>query len=210
MTRVVKKAEERRQEIVFAAQELFLEKEYEKTTLQDVINKIGIAKGTVYYYFDSKEELLEAVVENMVNEYLNKIRLVLDQSTGNAFERMQSLIRASPVANEEMTERFHLAGNLGLHVRVLALTLMKLAPYYAEVIAQGCEEGVFKTDHPLEVVEILLAGIQFMTDVGVYPWNKEDLARRSAAIPALAEVLLGATKGSFTFLSKLFEDTTHE
>ncbi len=204
MIRMVKKPEERWLEIVSAAQELFLEKEYEKTTLQDVMNKVGIAKGTVYHYFNSKEELLEAVVGKMVDEYVSELRAALAGVTGSALERMQALILASNVANEqgEMLERLHRAGNIGLHARLLALTLTKMAPLYAEVIRQGCEEGVFKTEHPLETAEVLLAGIQLVTDVGFYPWSKEDLIRRSNAIPSLAEMQLGAPKGSFNFLNQ--------
>ena len=100
MIRIVKKPEERWQEIVSAAQELFLEKEYEKTSLQDVMNKVGIAKGTVYHYFNSKEELLEAVVVNIADEYVTGLRAILERVKGNALERMQALIMASNVANE--------------------------------------------------------------------------------------------------------------
>lgn len=205
MTRVVKKPEERFQEIVSAAQELFLEKEYEKTTLQDVMDKVGIAKGTIYHYFKSKEELLEAVVGNMVDKYVAGLRTVLDATKGGALERMQALIMAGNVANEqgEMIEKLHRAGNIGLHTRLLALTITKMAPLYADVIQQGCEEGVFKTAHPLEAAEVLLAGIQIISDVGFYPWSNEDLLRRSKAIPAIAEMQLGAAKGSFNFLNQL-------
>lgn len=205
MIRVVKKREERRSEIISIARDLFLEKGCEKTTLQDVMNKAGIAKGTVYHYFDSKEVLIEAVVGNMVDEYIAGLRAVLEKEKGSALERMEALVIASNITNEreEMIERLHRAGNVGLHVRLLALTLTKAAALYADVIRQGCEEGVFKTETPLEAAEVLLAGIQFMTDSGFYPWEKDDLIRRSNAIPFLAEVMLGAAKGSFSFLNKI-------
>lgn len=202
MSRVVKKPEVRWQEIVSIARDLFLEKGYERTTLQDVMKKAGIAKGTVYHYFDSKEALLEAVVENIVDEYIAKLRTVLDEKKGNALDRMKALFMASNVSHEQggMIERLHQAGNIGLHARLLALTLTKMGPLYADVIQQGCEEGVFKNENPLETAEILLAGVQFMTDSGFYPWKKEDLLRRSNAIPVLVEVQLGAAEGSFSFL----------
>ena len=63
MTRTVKKPEERRADIVKAARYLFQTKEYSKTTMNDVIERLGIAKGTIYHYFSSKESLLEAVVK---------------------------------------------------------------------------------------------------------------------------------------------------
>ena len=84
MTRTVKKPDERRREIIAASRELFLEKDYEKATMQDVMDKLKIAKGTTYHYFKSKAELLEAVVQNMVDEYLAMVKKALDKSHGNA------------------------------------------------------------------------------------------------------------------------------
>ena len=94
----------------------------------------------------------------------------------------------------------HRPGNVSMHTRQLAVTLSRLAPLYASAIQQGIEEGVFQSEHPLECAEFLLAGIQFLTDVGFYPWSQEDLSRRAMAIPALIEAQLNAPKGSFDFL----------
>ena len=63
MARVVKNAEDRRDEIIKAARELFETKDYDKSTMQDIMGKLNIAKGTIYHYFKSKQALLEAVVE---------------------------------------------------------------------------------------------------------------------------------------------------
>ena len=70
MVRTVKKPEERRLEIILAARHLFATKEYTNTTMRDVMDKLDIAKGTIYYYFRSKEEWLEAVIEYLVDEYI--------------------------------------------------------------------------------------------------------------------------------------------
>jgi AcrR family transcriptional regulator len=101
MARVVKKPEVRREEIVSAAQDLFLRNEYEKTTLQDIMRKVKIAKGTIYHYFTSKEELLEAVVKNMAHQYVSRLRTILERVEGNAMERLQALIVASNMSNEQ-------------------------------------------------------------------------------------------------------------
>lgn len=206
MVRVVKKPEERRREIVSASRDLFLKQDYENTTMQDVMMKLKIAKGTAYHYFKSKEELLEAVVEDMVAEYMAVVEKALNECQGNALDKMQVLIAAGRVAplQEETIDNLHRPGNMGMHVRLLAVTLSRLAPLYARVLSQGCEEGLFRTDHPLECAEILLAGIQFVTDVGCYPWSQQDLERRARAIPAMIEALLKAPQGSFNFvLNKL-------
>ena len=179
-----------------------MKKGYEKTTMQDVMATLKIAKGTIYHYFKSKEELLEAVVNGMVDEYLSGLQAVLNEATGNALEKMRMLLAVGDVRNKEgqLLEDLHASGNIGLHTRLLAVTLSRMAPLFARVIQQGCDEGLFKTQHPLECAELLLAGIQFLTDVGFYQWTEEDLARRARAIPSLVETQLNAQKGSFGFL----------
>ena len=201
MVRIVKKPEERRGEIVATARELF-QKDYESTTMRDIMDALGIAKGTIYHYFKSKEELLEAVVEDTVEEYITGLEKVLNETEGNGLDKMRALITSGNVEEqyEEILEHLHRPGNVSMHTRQLAVTLSRLAPLYASAIQQGIEEGIFQSEHPLECAEFLLAGIQFLTDTGFYPWNQEDLTRRAMAIPALVEAQLNAPKGSFDFL----------
>lgn len=201
MVRVSKKPEERRREIVLASRDLFLKKGYEKTTMQDVMEALKIAKGTTYYYFKSKEELLEAVVEEMVSEYMAAVEKACNACQGNALDKMRVLAAAGRINQEEALDQLHRPDNTQLHLRLLALTLSKLAPLYASLILQGSKEGFFRrTEHPLECAEVLLTGIQFVTDTGIYPWKKQDLERRARALPDLLASLLQAPKGSFNFL----------
>lgn len=202
MARVVKKPEERRREIVSASRNLFLKQGYESTSMQEVMTKLGIAKGTAYHYFKSKEELLEVVVEEMVAEYMAVVEKALKKCKGNSLEKMKVLVASGKTHphKKETLDDLHRPENMGMHVRLLACTLAKLAPLYADVIAQGCNEGLFRTAHPLECAEILLAGIQFVTDIGYHPWSQPDLDRRTKAIPTIIEDLLRAPKGTFSFL----------
>lgn len=201
MTRVVKKPKERRGEIVEAASHLFQAKAYEKTSLQDVMDRLGIAKGTIYHYFKSKEELLEAVVEEIVTKHLDKMEVLIHEANGNALQKMQRLIEAGKkISDPLILEPLHKKGNEVMHLHLLVSTLVKQAPLYAKLIQQGCEEGLFRTDTPLEAAEFILSAVQFLTDPGIYPWTQEDLARRAQAFPKLIEQQLQAPPGSFSFL----------
>lgn len=206
--RIVKKPEVRRGEIIAASRALFLSQGYDNTTMQDVMAKLHIAKGTTYHYFKSKEALLEAVIEEMVTECVSAVEKALDASTGNALDKMMVLINSGRMASSstETLHSLHQAHNQQMHARLLAITVNRLAPLYARVISQGCEEGVFRVEHPLECAEVWLAGIQFITDVGCHPWSKEELKRRMKALPTLIESQLNAPKGSFSSLFKE-EDT---
>lgn len=201
MPRVVKKPFERKAEIIDAAHDLFQAKGYEKVTMQDVMNRLGIAKGTIYHYFRSKDELLEAVIEKTSEKLIAKMRTAVKQSKGNALEKMKALVKAGRLeADSYVFDALHKKGNEALHTRLLVATLMRQAPIYAELIEQGCREGLFQTATPLECAELMLSGIQFLTDQGIHPWTEKTLQRRVLAFPKLIEQLLNAPEGSFSFL----------
>ena len=88
-----------------------------------------------------------------------------------------------------------------MHIRLLAATLVKQAPLYGKLIQQGCDEGIFQTDSPLTCAEFILSAVQFLTDLGIYPWTQEDLIRRAQAFPKLIEQQLKAPTGSFQFMT---------
>lgn len=192
----------RRREILKVARNLFLTKDYDKTTMVDIMDALEIAKGTIYHYFRSKEALFEAVIEDIAEENIKHMGILVKNSPKNALEKIQFLVKAGNISQEKekIIEQLHKPANDALHSRLLAATLMKQAPLYAEIIQQGCDEGIFKTEVPLECAEFILSAIQFLTDVGIYPWPEEDLKRRIQAFPILIERLLQAPPGSFQFL----------
>ncbi|PLY01953.1 MAG: TetR/AcrR family transcriptional regulator [Desulfuromonas sp.] len=205
MTRIVKKPEERRREILGAAREIFRSSGYEGATMQALMEKLQVAKGTIYHYFASKEELLEAVVEDLIDEDLQRKQKLIetpDFIALDALAKMRTLQQSALLAdeNEEILEGLHHASNSAMHTRQLGSYISRLAPLYAGIIEEGCSEGVFATQHPLECAEFLLAGIQFITDIGFFPWSEEQLLRRARAIPSLVAAQLNAPEGSFNFL----------
>lgn len=203
-TRTIKKPTERKADIVHAARSLLQTQDYDKITMNDVMEALGIAKGTIYHYFKSKDELLEAVIENIVDTTIVHMQMLMHDTTGNALEKIKILVAAGDISaeNKETLEHLHRPGNYAMHARLIAATLIKQAPLYAQLIQQGCDEGIFQTDAPLECAECILVAVQFLTDVGMYPWTKEDLSRRARAFPQLIEQQLQAPAGSFQFIIK--------
>ncbi len=201
MTRIVKPPKERKSEILQAARRLFQTQEYDKTSMQEIMDELKIAKGTIYHYFKSKEALLEAVVEDIADENRQNMQKLIE-APGNALEKMKRLVDAGRIAedNRHIMQTLHHPGNEAIHTRLLASIITKQAPLYADLILQGCQEGLFKTDLALECAEFILSAVQFLTDTGIYPWSQEALARRTQAFPKLIEQLLQADQGSFAFL----------
>jgi len=208
MKRKIKSSTSRRASIIDTARDLFQTREYDKATMQDVMDALGVAKGTIYHYFPSKEALLEAVIENIVDANIDHMKNLMQSASGTALEKMQLLATAGDISTENasLLDKLHQPGNSAMHSRILASTLTKQALLYEQLIKQGCDEGVFEVDNPLECAELFLAGIQFLTDRGIYPWSSEDLQRRARAFPKLLEQLLKAPSGSFDFMLQLTEN----
>jgi AcrR family transcriptional regulator len=206
MVRTVKKPEARRAEIISSAAALFQTKGYENTSMQDVMVDLDIAKGTIYHYFKSKEDLFEAVIYDIVERVTLRMQGIVSTSEGNALQRLQQLILAGQVAagKEEILAHLHSSANQIMHLRMLAVAIQQQAPMYAEILKQGVKEGLFTCEHPLECAEFILWSAQSLTDQGIFPWTDADMMRRGMAAPALLEALLHAPAGSFNFLIPSF------
>lgn len=212
MARIVKNPDDRRLEIIRAARELFQTKDYSKTTMQDIMVKLNIAKGTIYHYFSSKEELLEAVVEDLVDQELKRKEELLNSDKVKnlpALEKLKMIISDDSLADENdgILDSLHHPENTEMHTKQLGRYIIKLAPLWASIFRQGCDEGVFNIEHPLECAEFILAGVQFLTDKGFYPWTDSQLGRRISAFTSLLEAQLGALPGSLSFINERLTDT---
>jgi AcrR family transcriptional regulator len=157
MVRIVKKSAERKSDIVKAAKDLFQSKDYDKTTMQDVMSRLGIAKGTIYHYFKSKEELLEAVIENIVDENLEQMQILLKEIKGNALEKIQALVEKGNIAkdNTEILEHLHKPGNDAMHIRLLA------AHYTLKSSNKVAMKGFFRRVPRLSAQNLFFLGFNF-------------------------------------------------
>ena len=94
MTRIVKDYTERRDEIIAVAQRLVYTKGYEQMTVQDILDEIQISKGAFYYYFDSKQQLLEVLIEHILLEAQQVIAPIVNDAGLPALEKLRRLLDA--------------------------------------------------------------------------------------------------------------------
>lgn len=206
--RIVKKPEERRNEILDAAEILFDTKGYAQTTINDILDQLHIAKGTFYHYFKAKDELMEAIVDRYMDTGMAAVTAVAEAPDLTAVEKLRAIIDSpQPPAGrkERMVEEFHHAGNAEMHLRSLVETVRRLAPVLGGIVEQGVQEGVFSTPYPNEVIELLLTASQFLLDTGIFPWTGEELIRRARAFSHVMEASLGAQPGAFAYVYMRYE-----
>lgn len=204
MARTVKPPDIRRSEILAAASELFQTQGYNQTPVEAIIQKAGIAKGTFYYYFRSKADILAAIVQEVVLQMVEHSRSIVSDPHLSALEKFRLMLseqhQVVDNAGPAVMENLHLPENRELHERSNVETILSLGPIMAEIVEQGNREGIFQVENPLETIQFLLAGSQFMFDASLFKWTPEELAARTRAMQAIVERSLGAEPGSFAFL----------
>ncbi len=204
--RTIKDPLERKNEILDTAEALFFTKGYEKTTINDILNEIGIAKGTFYYYFKSKDEVMDAIVVRMASNAIQAAEAVADNPNLPVQEKLIQIFANSFSSEhkEEMIEHMHQSGNAELHQRSLTQCVVQLTPVLTRVLEQGISEGLFSTPYPKECIESLLVSTQFLFDEGLFQWAPEELQRKIAAQIYMMERILGAAPGSLAYVAGFF------
>ena len=204
MARISKAPEERRLEIVETAERLFREYGYANCSVEMIIREIGVAKGTFYYYFKSKEEILGAIVDQTLDQIVEQAGQVADEPTLDALAKMQMLLAGAQVGDvdtHDLAEMMHLPENRELHELSNIQSVLRLSPIFARIVEQGIQEGVFETAHPLECVQFLLTGAQFLLDGGLFKFSEEETRTRRIVAQDIIEKALGARPGSFGFMN---------
>lgn len=204
--RTVKKPEERRIEILDTAEMLFASKGYTQTTINDILTAIGIAKGTFYHYFKSKEEVMDAIIARYISKGVEAASAVADNPELSAPEKIFHIIIAQNMDTghkEQMIDQLHEINNAEMHQKSLVETILQLTPVLTKVIEEGIAAGDFRTPYPKETVEFLLVSSQFLFDEGLFHWQPEELLQKAQAFVFMMETILGAQAGTFAFIGHL-------
>ena len=203
MVRISKEPEERRSEILDIAKELFRTKGYDLTTTNEIIERIGIARGTLYYYFKTKDDILNAVIDRMTEEGANQLKEIVYNGNLNAIDKLKLIVaHGSEVIDEDAKdfEYFHKKGNEVLHLRSLIQSVKTYTPLLEEILHQGVEEGLFHTEFTNEYSEFVLIISSFLFDDEIFPMSKELHDKKLRALGKMMEVTLRAQEGTFNFM----------
>ena len=196
--RVVKTAEERKNEILDVAEQLFAEKGFDAASTNDIIGRIGIARGTLYHHFSSKEEILDAIVDRMTRQAIFRAKAVIDNSSMSVLERLMGAINALNIRNEtgtEVLEQLHKPQNALLHQKMQERLVKEVVPLYAKLIREGNKEGIFHSRYPAEAAEMLMIYSNVAFD-DLAELSPRDKMAKGRAFIYHTEKILGAEEGS--------------
>ncbi|ANE46436.1 TetR family transcriptional regulator [Paenibacillus swuensis] len=175
--------EETVNQILTVSLNLFIQKGYEQTSIQDIINELGgLTKGAVYHHFKSKEEILQAVTEHLfkgVDEMLSGVR---DDNGLTGLEKLRKISQVS-LDNPAHDEMASAAPNLLRNPKLLAAQIEniieKAVPLYIQpIIEQGMRDGSIRTDYPRELSEALMILTNIWLNPMVIPASPEAVLRK--------------------------------
>ena len=157
--RVVKEAAERRKEILDVAEELFVTKGYDKTSTNDILDRIGIARGTLYYHFKSKEDILNAMIERINSSLIARAQTIASDTSIPVIDRFVMTIAGLKVDSEigqEIIDQVHKPQNALMHQKMQKNLLEGILPILVRLVDEGKRQGIFHMEYPAETIEMLI------------------------------------------------------
>ena len=221
MAREIKKSNIRKIEILDTARKLFSRKGYAQTRIQDIIDKLGIAKGTFYHYFNSKMDLLDAVTNQVTSEISVSFKQILE-SDNNAIEKFNKVFHNGILFKVKNIETFYRLLNVLfrdentiVREKMYKGIVQKNKPLFAAIVEQGIQEGLFNTPYPEDVAEMIFTMGKSLNDAVGRLLLKEDetsehlieiIAKKTQMYEDAIERILDAPKGSIkVYLPDEFE-----
>ena len=203
--RDVKDPEIRRAEIMDAAMLLFMEKGYANTTTQDIVDKVNISRGLLYYHFKNKEDILYCLVERYSEKLLRDIHVIVNDDDKTAIEKIRAFIDVTIISTDnvsaegtELQKTVDLEENRYMLDKLSHKLIEKLTIYFERIINQGISEKVFSVKYPSETAEFLMTAYVFVSNnIGIITSKKEPVKDYLNAFKIILEQNLN-TKGLFS------------
>lgn len=177
MARPIKKTPEQwKKEILNAAQKLFISKGYEQTSISDIMNTVGGAKGMFYHCFQSKQEVMYTLANQLFFEN-NPFEAIRGRNDLNGLQKIKAML----LLNQSDTERNHLNMQAIAILKdppILAAAIKEnrriLTPLWLELLEEGKKDGSIKTEYIKELSEILPL-INFWLIPSIFPATEQEL-----------------------------------
>lgn len=156
------KSDRTKEAIIQSAIELFKDKGYYKTSIDEIVNRAGIAKGTYYYYFKQKDDVLLRIIKNDFNEYFNLPEQIAFSDEYNAVEKLEKILKSlfSTLDSPSGIESYFSKGiPIQFKAAIDEIRVKKLLPLVNKIIEQGNLEKRFDVVNVEIVVSLMTMGV---------------------------------------------------
>ncbi|MBQ2831956.1 TetR/AcrR family transcriptional regulator [Methanobrevibacter sp.] len=201
----MKKGEKRKKELLKIGYDMFLTQGYENTSVDEIIEKAQIAKGTYYYHFQSKEQMLEEVIDMMIDSETEMAKQIIATDIPVPQKIVGIIASMKPTEEEEpIKNTLFQPENVLMHHKVRKKLIDTITPLLSEVVKEGINEGIFECDNIPERVKMLLIISDSTFNEGGF--NERDIF----VFIDMTEKLLGAESGTMSFIYDLIDKSDME
>ncbi|MDC7124819.1 MAG: TetR/AcrR family transcriptional regulator [Spirochaetales bacterium] len=197
MTRISKNPEERKDEIISTARQLFIKKGFNETKVSDIVKQIGVSQGVFYYYFSSKDEIIDAIVDNYINRLVSKASAIVEQDNLKPLEKLEKMADIQLVINHQENNNIHAIKGVDIHEKILTRLVLDYVPLMAKAF---CPEPNNKL---LYQFEIFVTAGNVLFDPGIFSWKEEEINQRITTLLSIMEKSLNLQEGSLSFYKRL-------
>jgi AcrR family transcriptional regulator len=207
----------KRDVFVDAAQRLIVTQGYEQFSVQDVLEIAEASKGAFYHYFDSKDALVDAVVNRMADQATVVVAPVLADPALPATEKLERLFNGMAQFKAERRDLvlgilrvWQSDDNAVVREKLRRIVGQRLTPWLEGIVRQGIEEGTFSSSLPDYLARVLTMLVQGMSELSSQLWvdrqtdavSLEEVKRTFHAYHEAFERIVGARPGSLKFLDE--------
>lgn len=189
-----KRVGNKRERIIAAAARFFGEKGYHNTTTAEVAEAAGVAAGTIYIYFSSKEDLLVAVFEEFLDRHMTRLREGVGQESGPEAKLRRLVVLGLQLMEENPDSARIFLSQLRQSTAMIKTVAKRSSRAYRSIIEdildEGIRTGVFRAMNTRAVAAMLFGSFQNL----VLDWVADDCSYRltDLAEEATAYILRGA------------------
>ncbi|MFJ7738504.1 TetR/AcrR family transcriptional regulator [Lysinibacillus sp. NPDC097287] len=168
------------EQILSISYRLFLKKGYEQTTIQDIINELGMSKGAIYHHFKSKEEILEAIGDKKFEDR-NIFSKIKEEKNLNGLQKLKKIF-CNELENFEKQQFDKVASPLLDNPKFVSMilngTMKRGVPLFQELIEEGKNDGSIHVEDSRSASEVILLLINVWVNPMISEHSEDDLKRK--------------------------------
>lgn len=192
--------------ILDALQQLMEEKDIQHISVSEIASKAGIGKGSIYYYYPSKDAILDALIRRSYEQPLQTAKNLAEKTTVSSFTRMAMLFQACRSSSAIFLNNNRLSNASAqslalLHQKHLHYLISELKPALTDIISQGIANGEIRFDYPDALAEIALIVLAVKLDNSIVPSTTEETEQTLKGLIALLEKGTDLPAGTLEYLS---------
>lgn len=196
---------QKRDLILDAMQKLMNTSNAQAVSVSEIAKEAGIGKGSIYYYFKSKEEILEAVIERSYSDTIKKAKDLVANPDFDALAKLEIIFGTCRESSLELLRQeagnfFEVQQSALLHQQHIRIMVRNLRPILADIIRQGNEEESMYCKSPEEAAEIVLIVLFIKLDSQLNMQSREQVQKTLDVFSYMLETSFGIQKGKLDYI----------